>query len=279
MKIKKFLLVLIASIAISGAFTSLLARALNMRQNRPAVVRKYVAAARIISAGEVLRPQDLRLVNWPDSAPLQGSFTAAGQVLGRTVLYPIAENQPVIDRFLAASGAGIGLAAKVPDGMRAISVRSDDVVGVGGFLEPGSQVDVLVTYRPTAASEQYTITALQDVRVAAVGQRIEPEPAGKPESVTVVTLFVSPEQAQEAVLASTQGSVHFILRNGADHGQNTTNPVSLSMLGGHGTQPPAAPSALPRIHVASLAIPHASPEIETVLDGNEDQPKQGTEKP
>ncbi len=279
MKVKKFLLVLIASVAISGAFTSLLARSINNRQNKPAPVRKYVAAARTISAGEVLRPQDLKTVDWPDLAPLQGSFVIASQVLGRTVLYPMAENQPVLDKFLAVSGAGIGLAAKVPGGMRAISVRSDDVVGVGGFLEPGSQVDVLVTYRPTSASEQYTITALQDVRVAAVGQRIEPEPAGKPESVTVVTLFVSPAQAQEAVLASTQGSVHFVLRNGADRGQSTTSPVSLSMLGGHEVQPSVAPPAQPHMHNASLAIAHVSPEIVTVLDGNEDQPKQGIEKP
>ena len=279
MKVKKFLLVLIASVAISGAFTSLLARSLNNHQGKSATVRKYVAAARTISAGEVLRSQDLKIVEWPDLAPLQGSFTSPSQVLGRTVLYPVAENQPVMDRYLAANGAGIGLAAKVPDGMRAISVRSDDVVGVGGFLEPGSQVDVLVTYRPSSASEPYTITALQDVRVAAVGQRIEPEPAGKPESVTVVTLFVSPEQAQEAVLASTQGSVHFILRNGADRGQSTTTPVSLSMLGGHELQPPAPPVTQPKIRTASLAIAHASPEIVTVLDGSDDQPKQGADKP
>ena len=278
MKVKKFLLVLIASVAISGAFTSLLARSLNNRQSKPATMRKYVAAARAISAGEVLRPQDLKIVEWPDLAPLQGSFAIPSQVLGRTVLYPVAENQPVVDKYLAANGAGIGLAAKVPNGMRAISVRSDDVVGVGGFLEPGSQVDVLVTYRPSSASEPYTITALQDVRVAAVGQRIEPEPAGKPESVTVVTLFVSPEQAQEAVLASTQGSVHFILRNGADRGQSLTTPVSLSMLGGHEAQSPVSPVAQPKIRTASLTIAHASPEIVTVLDGSDDQQKQGAEK-
>lgn len=279
MKVKKFLLALIASIAISGAFTSLLARSLNARPTKSAALRKYVAAARPVSAGEVLRSQDLKIVDWPDAAPLQGSFTSANQLLGRTVLYPVAQNEPLLNQVLAASGAGIGLAARVPDGMRAISVRSDDVVGVGGFLEPGSQVDVLVTYRPTSSSEQYTITALEDVRVAAVGQRIEPEPAGKPESVTVVTLFVSPVQAQEAVLASTQGSVHLILRNGADHGQVTPAPVSLSMLGGRDAQPPALAPVPPRTHPTSLAITHAPPEIVTVLDGSAEEAAQEAEKP
>ena len=95
----------------------------------------------------------------------------------------------------------------------------------------------------------------------------------------MVTLFVSPMQAQEAVLASTQGTVHFILRNGADHGEIQPTPVSLSMLGGHEAQPAVASPPQPRVRNTSLAIAHAAPEIVTILGGGDDDAKQGAGKP
>ncbi|HTX40370.1 MAG TPA: Flp pilus assembly protein CpaB [Acidobacteriaceae bacterium] len=198
---------------------------------------QYVAAARAIDPGETLKPEDLSLINWPRSNPLAGSFTRVSDVVGRAALYPVAAGQPILDQQLAAIGTGMGLPGEIPNGMRAIALRSDEVVGVAGFLMPGTHVDVLVTYRPTNdAPTPLTSTILQDVEVLAVGHQTQPDPSGKPSNVDVITLLLSPENAEKAVLAAAQGTIHFVLRNGRDDTAATTTPIEVSELSG-----PAAP--------------------------------------
>jgi pilus assembly protein CpaB len=114
--------------------------------------------------------------------------------------------------------------------MRAIALKSDEVVGVAGFLLPGTHVDVLVTLRDNTGPGPVTATALQDVEVLAAGQQYQPDPTGKPKSVDVVTLLLKPEDAAKAVLASSQGTIHFVLRNGTDREQADAPPVTLSQL-------------------------------------------------
>jgi pilus assembly protein CpaB len=153
---------------------------------------------------------------------------------------------------LSNPGAGSGLSVKIPDGMRAISLRTDEVVGVAGFLLPGTHVDVLVTLHatntaPNTPQDTITTTVLQDVEVLAAGQKIDPDPDGKATTATVVTLLVKPEEAERVVLASTQGTVHFVLRNGADRQDVDGAPVLLSQLsGGAPPPPPAAEKPAPR---------------------------------
>lgn len=136
------------------------------------------------------------------------------------------------DRQLAAVGSQAGLTAKIPTGMRAIAVRSDDIVGVAGFLLPGTHVDVLMTYRSDTSPEPRTATVLQDVVVLAAGQQIHPDPAGKPITVNVVTLLLKPEDAEKIALAASLGGMYFVLRNGGDRAQAVTTPVGLSQLAG-----------------------------------------------
>jgi pilus assembly protein CpaB len=121
--------------------------------------------------------------------------------------------------------------------MRAISLRSDEVVGVAGFLLPGTHVDVLVTMKPPDG-DPITATVLQDVQVLASGQKTEPDPEGKPVTATVVTLLVKPEDAERVDLASTQGIVHFVLRNGVDREQRKSEPLQFSQLAGKPAKPP-----------------------------------------
>jgi pilus assembly protein CpaB len=154
-------------------------------------------------------------------------------VLGREVLFPLDKGQPILDKYLSAPGSGMGLAGKIPDGMRAIALRSDEVVGVAGFLLPGSRLDVLVTYRTEGSPEPRTSTVLQNAEVLATGHQVQPDPEGKPATVTVVTLLLTPGEAERAVLASTQGSIHFVLRNGSDTQRTQTSPVVLSQLSGN----------------------------------------------
>jgi pilus assembly protein CpaB len=146
------------------------------------------------------------------------------------VLYPLEAGQPILERDLADRGIGAGLASRIPDGKRALALRSDDVVGVAGFLAPGSRVDVLVTFRLASSAEPWTATVLENAEVLAAGQRTEPDPTGKPASATVLTLLVSPLEAERAVLASTQGTVHFVLRNGLDKEDSDSAPISLAWL-------------------------------------------------
>lgn len=193
---------------------------------------KYVAAAHPVEPGEVLRPQDLTMINWPSSNPLNGSFVHVQDVVGRATLYPLAAGEPVLDRQLIAPGSGVGLTARIPKGMRAIALRSDEIVGVAGFLMPGAHVDVLVTYRENNQPNPITATVLQNVEVLAVGHQIQPDPSGKPINVNVVTLLLSPRNAEKAVLAAAQGSIHFVLRNGRDEANSKAPPIDVQELAG-----------------------------------------------
>ena len=226
----------------------------------------YAAPSRALQAGEVLKAEDIELVAWPGSDPIDGAFSQAAEVIGREVLFPLGKGQPILDGDLSAAGAGTGLASKIPDGMRAVALRSDEVVGVAGFLVPGSHLDVLVTYHSDISPEPITATVLQNAVVLAAGHQLEPDPTGKTSDVTVVTLLLTPEQAERAVLASTQGAIHFVLRNGADTSRSGDTPMLLSQLSGsapavaHTVTRPAAPATAP-------AAPKHQ-EIETVLGGS-----------
>lgn len=269
---KRILLALSLALLVSGLCTWLVSKRLSApvaAHRLPDVM--YVAPARALEAGEVLKADNTELVAWPGSNPIDGAHAGVGDVLGRGVLYPLSKGQPILDRDLSAVGSGTGLASKIPDGMRAVALRSDEVVGVAGFLTPGSHLDVLVTLRTDRSPEPLTATVLQDVVVIAAGQQIEPDPTGKPSAATVVTLLLTPEEAERAVLASTQGAIHFVLRNGGDTGRMQDAPILLSDLSG---QPAPAAAVRPAAPI-SAPLRH---EIETVLgDGTGDAAGKGTQ--
>ena len=238
MNLRRLSIALVAALLLSVGVTWFLNRkitARNMFLSQQQMV-KIVAAARPLQAGEVLKADNLVLEDWPSSAALAGAFKTLEEVNGRSVIYPVAERQPILDGYLAAAGSGIGLTGKIREGMRAISVRCDQIVGVAGFLFPGSHVDVLVTIRD-AAPTPWTQIVLQDVEVLTAGQKIEPDPQGKPENIAVVTLLLKPEDAEKVGLASSLGTIHFALRNGADHGTVVAAAVNTARLLG-----PALPS-------------------------------------
>lgn len=227
---RRLTIALIAALMVSGLFTFWLSKKVAKSHPGTPVQNRYAAAAHPLDAGAVLKREDISLVDWPKSIPLQGAFMKPEDIVGRAVLYPLAAGEPILDRQLSAAGSGVGLTGKIPEGMRAIALKSDEVVGVAGFLLPGTHVDVLVTFRDNDRPGPVTATALQDVEVLAAGHEYQPDPAGKPTTVDVVTLLLKPEDAAKAVLASSQGTVHFVLRNGADHQQADTPPVTLPQL-------------------------------------------------
>lgn len=228
----------IIALVVAGVFTFWLSQKFNKTHAAAAPPKsQYVAAAANMEAGQVIRAENLHMVDWPATMPLAGAFTAPQPLIGRTVLYPLAAGEPILERQLSSAGSGNGMTVKIPDGMRALSIRTDEVVGVAGFLLPGTHVDVLVTLHPTNTPDPLTTIVLQDAEVLATGQKTEPDPEGKPTTATVVTILVSPEDAQRVVLASNQGPIRFVLRNGSDRLDFTGQPVLLSQL----TPPPPVP--------------------------------------
>jgi pilus assembly protein CpaB len=231
MRMRRLVLALVIAVAISGVFTLWVSRKIGKIGVSQGGSLRYVAAAHLIEAGQVLKSEDLKEISWPNSDPLDGVYDHLSDVIGRTALYPLSPGEPIQDDQLAAAGSGMGLSAEIPHGMRALSLRSDEIVGVAGFLFPGTHVDVLVTYVSQNSPAPVTSIVLQDVEVLAVGQRMEPDPKGKPLPVGVVTLLVSPGDAEKAVLASAQGKVQFVLRNSSDAAQVSTPSVQMAELG------------------------------------------------
>lgn len=259
---KRILGALALALLISGAATWMLSRKLS-RPIAPFQVKEtqYVAPSQALQPDEVLTSENTELVAWPGNVPLDGAFTRAADLAGREALFPLAKGQPILDRDLSAPGAGTGLASKIPDGMRAVALRSDEIVGVAGFLIPGSRLDVLVTFNPDH-SDPVTATVLENALVLAAGHQIEPDPNNKALDATVVTLLLTPEQAQRAVLASTQGVIHFVLRNGGDANHTRDVPVRLSQLSSGSSRVQAE---LPRPVLVKAAPAPRPREIETIL--------------
>jgi pilus assembly protein CpaB len=165
---------------------------------------------------------------------------------------------------LAPREAGAGLPAVIPEGMRALSVRVDDVVAVAGFVVAGTMVDVLATGDPggTNGGDVVTRTILEDVRVLAAGQQITQDKEGKPQTVAVVTLLVNPDQADRLTLASNEGRLRLALRNTIDTKQLQPPPVFRSTV--FYGQPPVTvrpASALRRSAPAKAAVDPYTVEI------------------
>lgn len=200
---------------------------------------KVAAASKALEPGKQLALEDMALMDWPVNVPLQGGVHKPENVLGRIVLYPIAAGEPIREPLLAAAGATIGLTTKIPDGMRAVAIQTNEVNNVSGFLFPGCHVDALVTLHPADGQRLLTATVLQNVEVLSTGEKTEPDPSGKPQNVKQVTVLLTPDDAEKLVLASNQGTVQFVLRNGSDQIQQQRRPVELKDLQGN-APPPAA---------------------------------------
>lgn len=197
-----------------------------------------VVAARALPVGALISPGDVKTVVWPAKSQLTGAFAKADEVVGRGLLAEVLENEPITTAKLAAREAGAGLAPTIPLGMRAISVKVNEVVGVAGFVVPGAHVDVLTTV--DVQDETTTRTVVSNLQVLASGTRYDNQGAkdGKAMPTTVVTLLATPEDAERVSLASTDGKLLLVLRNPLDIAPTSTPGVRLSSLMGPPAQPP-----------------------------------------
>src|SRR5437764_2899759 len=208
-----------------------------------APTQPVVVAAAELPLGAELKKEDLAIANFPDGQAPEGSFTRVADIIGRGVVTPLVKNEPVLKGKLASKEAGSGLPPIIPDGMRAVSVRVNEVIGVAGYVLPGTRVDVLATATPTSQQQDTTSKViLSNVQVLTAGTRMDQDQEkGKPVQVTVVTLLVYPEQSERLALASTEGKIQLALRNPTDKSAPETPGIKTAGLLGL-TKPVAAPS-------------------------------------
>ena len=204
---------------------------------------QVVVAAQPLTMGTRLDPNQLRVVSWPSRNPVAGSFSDPKELVNRGVIVPIAENEPITMTKVASLEAGAGLPPVIPEGMRAISVRVNEVVGVAGFVVPGTLVDVLVTARTGgggAGDETMTRTVVSKVTVLTAGTKYDQEKSkgGEPIQTTVVTLAVVPDDAERIALAQNQGQITLALRNPLDVAPTDTKGVRMpALMSGRNPEP------------------------------------------
>jgi pilus assembly protein CpaB len=240
---------------------------------KPVVTGHMVVAAKPMTLGTRVDASNLRLISWPAGEPVVGMFTRIEDCTDRALMTDVAANELILDGKLAPKEAGAGLPAVIPQGMRALSVAVNDVVGVAGFVTPGTMVDVLVTGKVEGGSHgEDTVTRmiLENVRVLAAGQKIEQDPQGKPQTVPVITLLVSPEDAGRLAMASTEGKIQLALRNTVD--TKRVGPPSVleaNLFSGVSAAPkPAGP-----VKVAAPRAAPPSPYVIEVITGNKRENK------
>jgi len=178
-----------------------------------------VVAAADIPVGQKLTAKDMREIKLPGADLPVGYYSNPAEIEGRGVIQSIGKGEFILPSKLAAPNAGAGMPSLIPPGMRAVSVRVNEVVAVAGFVVPGTRVDILVSGTPKEANEPVITTLLENIEVLAAGQKLERAANGEPQSVPVITLLVSPDDAQKLTLASNEGHIQLSLRNPLDSNQ------------------------------------------------------------
>jgi len=265
------MIVIVFALVISAAASAVLYRLISsqLAANREVSSTKVLVASRNLGSGELVKDVDVKLGDWSGPVP-PGALLKPEDAVGRGVVESIYQGEAVVDTRLAARGAGAGLAAIIPAGMRAVAVRVNDVVGVSGFATTGSRVDILIAGTPPGASGAGTVTKtlLQNIEVLSAGQNIQKDAEGKPVSVPVVNLLVTPEDAEKLSLASNEARIQLVLRNPTDKDEAKTPGTAMAYLFAGGAPPPpnaakaGAGGAAPVRRAAAPPPPPPPPPVE-----------------
>ncbi len=275
---KRFLSVLIFALVVAGGATLLFYRLISARLSsapKPVATTEIVVAARNLEVGTLIRDADLTTAGWPGSIPQQ-AVLKKDDVVGRGVVSAIYQGEPIIETRLAPKGAGAGLAATIPPGMRAVALRVNEIIGVAGFVVPGMRVDVLISGTPPGTPPSLGTlqrTLLQNIEVLSAGQNIQKDAEGKPISVPVVNLLVTPEQAEVLSLASSDTRVQLVLRNPLDTTVAKTPGTALARLFGNVNQrlpqEPAPKRAVQPRPIVPVAVKPPPPVVVEVIQGTQ----------
>ena len=237
--------VLMAAIASMGIYR--IVSTMPARQAAASTV-DAVVAAHPLKLGTRLTADHVKVVKWPAASPVPGSFMKVEEVVNRGLITPLLENEPLTESKLAPLEAGAGLPPSIPPGMRAISVKVNEVIGVAGFVVPGTRVDVMVTLQDRQKENSLTRVVVSNVQVLTAGTRYDQEKAkeGTPIPSTVVTLLVTPDDGERIALAANEGQIMLALRNPLDTDVTATNGVRTTGLFGETPAPAPAPKPVPK---------------------------------
>ncbi len=264
---QRFAVVLIFAVVVAGAASAVLYRLISaqLAANRTvAPTAHLVVAAHDLDAGDLIKDGDVKIGDWAGAVPA-GSLTKTEDAVNRGVVDKIYAGEAIVEGRVAPRGAGAGLASIIPQGMRAVAVRMNDVAGISGFATPGQHVDVLIAGNPPGnTSGTVTKTLLQNIEILSAGQNIQKDAEGKPVIVPVVNLLVTPEQAEIMSLASNEARIQLVLRNPTDKVETKTPGTSLAYLFSGGTPPPEQPrqTAIRQVSQVKQAPPAPTPVVE-----------------
>jgi len=227
------------SLVLGALFAAMVYRYLSNQRREIEAARRAAQGATVelmiakdkIPIGSVIEPSHVRKVDWPMNLKPDGAISNPDDVIGQVALATLERNQPIVDGKLVKSGTGL-LPLLITEGMRAVSVKVDQVTGVSGFITPNSRVDVLTAGQSDTEGDrdERSKLILQDVRVLATGKLIEQTPDGQPQEVPTVTLLVKPDEAEKLTLATRQDTVQLALRNYTDHEVVKTAGMSRRVL-------------------------------------------------
>jgi pilus assembly protein CpaB len=238
--------VLLALLASVGAYKFLSSKSRMAEQSRLQTVGIVVAQVDI-PLGSAINPNQVAVAAWPKDNYPKDVLADPKAAVGRTALRDFTRGEPIVESKLVPLNRSTGLLSlKVPAGMRAFSVKVNEVVGVGGFIVPDSRVDVVVTTSPSSRDQQEKVSkiVLEDIRVLAAGQTTE-QKDNKPVTVNTVTLAVLPEEAEKLALASNDGAIQLVMRNFADNVLVTTGGADKGRLLSSFRNAPVAPASAP----------------------------------
>jgi pilus assembly protein CpaB len=209
---------MIGTLALAfGFFASVYVyRALQAKTGAGEPGMQVIVAASDLQVGARVEEHDIKVISISAADLPAGAPRKRSDVVGHGVIIPISKGEFILPNKLAGENAGSGLPSLIPPGMRAVSVRVNEVVSVAGFVTPGTRVDVLLTGTPGSGNEQQTTTVLQNVAVLASGHTLERTATGEAQNTAVITLLVSPDDAQRLTLASSEGHIQLSLRNPLD---------------------------------------------------------------
>jgi pilus assembly protein CpaB len=260
---RRLMTILLAAFVVAAGASFVVYRLVRNQINSDAKNRatKVVVAARNLEIGALIKATDLRYGQVVGEPPA-GSVLKTDIAVGRGVISPLYEGEPVVEKRLAPIGSGGGLAATIPAGMRACAVKVDDVVAVAGFAGPGARVDVLISGTPPGAESAAgpkVRTLLQNIEVLSAGTNFQRDNEGKPVQVPVVNLLVTPDQAEVLSLASSNGTrIQLVLRNPIDNAIAKPPGTALATL--FGVSAPKAPTA-PIVRIAAPVVTPAAPVV------------------
>ncbi len=263
MRNKRFFVVLVGALLFGLLAAVSVSRYLSSAQAYTKNLTHVAVAKVAIPVGTKIIPEQVMMVQFPKESTPDGTFESSDTLVGRVAVTNFAPREPITEARLAPEGTSAGLSAVIPEGYRAMTVKVDDVVGISGFIMPGTLVDVVVVIDPqekAGMQDPISKIVLQNIKVLANGQNIDkPESEREANSVKAVTLLVLPEQAEKLALAASEGKLQLVMRNSIDQGdEQTTGMDKRRLLSGERATPapepgslkseqPSAPKSAPRV--------------------------------